>query len=43
VGEIINAYSVLVGKPEVNKRLGKSGLRWKDNIKVGLRRQNERM
>jgi hypothetical protein len=35
--EKINAYRILVGKPEVKRPLGKPRRRWVDNIKVDLR------
>jgi hypothetical protein len=31
-----NAYRVLVGKPEGNRRLGRQRRRWLDNIKMYL-------
>jgi hypothetical protein len=31
-----NAYRILVGKPEVNKPLGKRRRRWVNNIKIDL-------
>jgi hypothetical protein len=33
----LNAYRVLVGKPEGNRRLGRSRRRWEDDIKIDLR------
>jgi hypothetical protein len=33
-----NAYRILVGKPEGKRRLGISGRRWVDNIKMDLRK-----
>jgi hypothetical protein len=33
-GEKSNAYSVLVGKPEGKRPLGRSRRRWEDNIKI---------
>jgi hypothetical protein len=33
MGEKINAYKVLVGKPERAKPVGRARLRWEDNIK----------
>jgi hypothetical protein len=35
-GEKINAYRLLVGKPEGRRPLGRSRRRWKDNIKMDL-------
>jgi hypothetical protein len=32
-----DTYSVLVGKPEGKKPLGKHRCRWKDNIKMNVR------
>jgi hypothetical protein len=32
-----NAYTVLVGKPEGKRPLGRSRCRWEDNIKMDLR------
>jgi hypothetical protein len=37
MGEMINAYNILVGKPEWKRTLETSGLRWEDNIRVELR------
>jgi hypothetical protein len=36
MGERRGAYRVLVGKPEGRRTLGKSRLRWEDNIKMHL-------
>jgi hypothetical protein len=36
-GEEWNAYTVLMGKPEGKRPLGRSKLRWENNIKMGLR------
>jgi hypothetical protein len=36
-GVKINAYTILVGKPEGNRPLGRPRRRWIDNIKIGLR------
>ena len=35
-GERIGAYSVLVGRPDGNRQLGRSSRRWDDNIKMDL-------
>jgi hypothetical protein len=35
--EKMNAYRILVGKPEGNGPLGRSRRRWEDNIKMNLR------
>jgi hypothetical protein len=35
--EMRNAYSILVGKPEGKRSLGRSGHRWEDNIRMDLR------
>jgi hypothetical protein len=32
-----DAYSVLVGKPEGNRPIGRPGRRWEDNIKNDLK------
>jgi hypothetical protein len=37
MGERRNAYNILVGKPEGKRPLGRSRLRWEDNIKIDLR------
>jgi hypothetical protein len=37
MGEKRNAYRILVGKPEINKPLGKPRNRWMNNIKMVLR------
>jgi hypothetical protein len=37
MGEGRGVYRVLVGRPEVNRPLGRPRLRWKDNIKMDLR------
>jgi hypothetical protein len=37
IGEIRDTYNNLVGKPERRKPLGRSRLRWEDNIKIDLR------
>jgi hypothetical protein len=37
IGEKRNAYSVLMGKPEGKRSLGRSRRRWADNIKMELR------
>jgi hypothetical protein len=36
-GEIRNAYSILVGRPEGNRPLGIPRNRWEDNIRMDLR------
>jgi hypothetical protein len=33
----INAYRILVGKPEGRRQLGRPRCRWKDNIRMDLR------
>jgi len=35
-GERRDAYSVLVGKPEGKRQIGRPRCRWVDNIKMGL-------
>jgi hypothetical protein len=37
MGEKRNEYKILVGKPEGKRPLGRSRLRWVDNIKIDLR------
>jgi hypothetical protein len=37
MGENMNAYRILVGKPEGRRTLGKPRRRWEDNIKMDLR------
>jgi hypothetical protein len=37
MGEKMNAYRILVGKPEGKKPLGRPRRRWVDNIKMDLR------
>jgi hypothetical protein len=36
--EKMNAYKILVGKPEGKRPLGRPGRRWVDNIKIDLER-----
>jgi hypothetical protein len=36
MGEKINAYRLLVGKPEGKRSLGRPRRRWEDNIKIDL-------
>jgi hypothetical protein len=37
MGEKLNAYKILVGKPEGKRPLGKPRRTWEDNIKMDLR------
>jgi hypothetical protein len=37
MGEKWNVYTILMGKPESKKPLGRSRRRWVDNIKLDLR------
>jgi hypothetical protein len=37
MGENMNAYKILVGKPESKRPLGRPRRRWVDNIKMDLR------
>jgi hypothetical protein len=37
MGEMRNAYRILVGKPEGKRPLGRPRRRWEDNIKMDLR------
>jgi len=41
MGEKRGAYLVVVVKTEEKRPLGRSGLRWKDNIKIDLQEINE--
>jgi hypothetical protein len=34
MGEMINVYNILVGKPEERRSLGKHRRRWDDNIRM---------
>jgi hypothetical protein len=36
-GEKINAYRILLRKPEGERLLGRTGRRWTDNLKMDLR------
>jgi hypothetical protein len=36
MGEVRNAYNILVGKLEGRRSLGRSRRRWEDNIKMDL-------
>jgi hypothetical protein len=36
MGEVRGAYSILVGRPEGRRPLGRPGRRWEDNIKMYL-------
>jgi len=36
MGERRGVYSVLVGKPEGKRPLGRQSRKWEDNIKMGL-------
>ena len=36
IGQIRDAYRVLVGNPEGNRLLGRPRFRWEDNIKMDL-------
>jgi hypothetical protein len=37
MGDKMNAYRILVGKPKRKRPLGRSRCRWVDNIKIYLR------
>jgi hypothetical protein len=37
IGNKRTAYKIVVGKPEGRRPLGRTGHRWKDNIKMDLR------
>jgi hypothetical protein len=36
MGEIGNAYKILVGKPEGKRPLGRPTDKWEDNIRMGI-------
>jgi hypothetical protein len=36
MGEIRNAYNILVGKPEGNRSVGRPRSRWEDNIRIDI-------
>jgi hypothetical protein len=37
VGELRNAYSILVGVPEGKRQIGRPRRRWEDNMRTDLR------
>jgi hypothetical protein len=37
MGEIRNAYKILVGKPHAKRLLGRPSHRWEDNTRIDLR------
>jgi hypothetical protein len=37
MGDMRNAYNILVGKPEGKRSLGRPMCRWEDNIRMDLR------
>jgi hypothetical protein len=37
MGEVRDAYNILVGRPEGRRSLGRPRCRWEDNIKMDLR------
>jgi hypothetical protein len=37
MGEVRGAYSILVGRPEGRRPLGRPRRKWEDKIKMGLR------
>jgi hypothetical protein len=39
MGEVRDAYSILVGRPEGRRPLGRPKRRWEDNIKMDLREE----
>jgi hypothetical protein len=43
MGEMRNAYSILVGKPDGKIPLGKSRGRWENNIRMNLRGKGGRV
>jgi hypothetical protein len=36
MGEVRNAYNIFIGRPERKRLLGRSRLRWEDNIRMDL-------
>jgi hypothetical protein len=38
MGEMRNAYKILIGKPKGKRPLRRSGHRWKDNIRMNCRK-----
>jgi hypothetical protein len=40
--EKLNAYRILVGKPEGRRLLGTPRYKWVDNVKIGLKRNRIR-
>jgi hypothetical protein len=38
MGEMRNAYSILVGKPKGKRPFGRPRCRWEDNIRMDLKR-----
>jgi len=40
MGEMRNAYKILVQKPEGKRLLGRPRCRWEDNIRMDLRERN---
>jgi hypothetical protein len=38
MGEVRGAYNILIGRPEGRRPLGRPRRRWKDNIKMNLRK-----
>jgi hypothetical protein len=43
MGEKTNAYRIMVGKLDGNRRLGRPRHRWVDNIKINLREREDGM
>jgi hypothetical protein len=38
MGEMINAYKILLGKPEGKSSLGRAKRKWENNIKMDLKK-----
>jgi hypothetical protein len=38
MGDLRNAYTILVGKPEEKSPLGRSRRTWEDNIKIYIKK-----
>jgi len=43
IGDMGNAYTILLRKPEGKRALGRAGHRWEDNIRMYLREMDGKM
>jgi hypothetical protein len=43
IGEMRNAYKILVGKPEGKRTCRRSRITWEDNIRMGLREKGSKV